>query len=859
MKSLRKELPFRSILLLRNEKDADSCWTREDFDQDIPILNLNANQGVYLKKIFNSEMLAMVCVNRSEGDTMKALYRNLQDIRYTPTIIMTRSDTNLSALFEDCRSHKMLNVLALKDSDREFVYSYRAFPRLQVVKRRVLHIRRYIEPQVKNMEGYQINVLPDNIMPRSVVYRDAQGRRRMTGYLAHLIRNFVGTLNATMHICWDYVPEEEIIDKMTMLNLSNGGAVDFPLVFTNLDEFGTNSIVLEQASWFLMLPMEANTPRARLFYRMEVYKLMPMIILLALVLSFVQRLEKGLGPSDVPLGHIVKSLRKELPFRSILLLRNEKDADSCWTREDFDQDIPILILNANQGVCLKKIFNSEMLAMVCVNRSEGDTMKALYRNLQDIRYTPTIIMTQSDTNLSALFEDCRSHKMLNVLALKDSDREFVYSYRAFPRLQVVKRRVLHIRRYVEPQVKNMEGYQINVLPDNIMPRSVVYRDAQGRRRMTGYLAHLIRNFVGTLNATMHICWDYVPEEETTNMKTVVGRSKDGSVDIPLVVTSLGECWYDNVVMEMSSWFLILPMEANIPRAHLFYIIKVHKLIPIVLLLALVLSNVQRLEAGLAPSVSLGIIWDYVLRGFLAQPFVLPYGLSPRLMLIYGLLFLHTMTISNIFNVNLESGLVHPPIDRQILSFQDMRLGNLKILVIPAEFTFINKTLGAEQFGKIVDIFEITNSSKIFQLMRSSLNPAYAYPITTTLWPLLQLSQARLTRPIFRRSREIEFSPVMILALPLPRNSIYLQAFSNFVLNAQASGLYRYWFRKTFNELICMHKINYNVDNSTQPYQDLMWKDFYFIWLAYIGGTFASLLTFLGEVLYNKWRQGGRHD
>ncbi|XP_033233551.1 uncharacterized protein [Drosophila pseudoobscura] len=562
------------------------------------------------------------------------------------------------------------------------------------------------------------------------------------------------------------------------------------------------------------------------------------------------------GAQSGVLSNIMKSLKMELPFRSILLLRNVKDADTCWTREDFDRNIPILNMNASHSLYLTKIFNSELLAVVCENRSEGDTIKALYRNLQDIRYTPTILVTQSNTNLSDLFEDCRSHKMLNVLALKDSDNKFVYSYRAFPHLQVVKRRVGHIRRYFEPQLRNMEGYQIKVLPDNVMPRTVVYRDARGRRQMTGYLAHLIRIFVSTLNATLDICWKYVPEEESISKMTMDNLAQDGIVDFPLVIASPDEYPNsDNIVMEISSWFLILPMEANTPRARLFYRIKLYRHIPIVILLSLVLSNAQRVEAGLGPSVSLGIIWDYVIRGFLAQPFVLPHGLSPRLMFIYGLLFLNTMLIVNLLNVNLESLLVHPPVDSQILSFQDMRLQNLKILVIPADFNFIKKNVGEENFQKILDIFEISNSTKVFQVNRISLNPAYAYPVTLTLWPLLQLSQARLPRAIFRRSREIQFSPVIILALPLPKNSIYGQTFTNFVGHSRESGLYMYWFRQSFNELIFLDKINYIIDNSTQPYQDLVWQDFFFIWLAYIGGILGSLLVFLVEVLYFKCMQG----
>ncbi|XP_017145712.2 uncharacterized protein LOC108158073 [Drosophila miranda] len=566
------------------------------------------------------------------------------------------------------------------------------------------------------------------------------------------------------------------------------------------------------------------------------------------------------GAQSGALSNIMKSLKMELPFRSILLLRNEKDADTCWTREDFDQNIPILNMNGSHRLYLTKIFNSELLAVVCENRSEGDTIKALYRNLQDIRYTPTILITQSGTNLSDLFEDCRSHKMLNVLALKDSDREFVYSYRAFPHLQVVKRRVGHIRRYFEPQLRNMEGYQIKVLPDNVMPRTVVYRDARGRRQMTGYLSHLIRNFVSTLNATMHICWDNVPEEEMPNSTTVNKMLQDETVDFPLVLTTSNEYseFSDHLVMEISSWFLMLPVEANTQRARLFYRIKVYKMMPMVILLALVLSNAQRVEAGLGPSVSFGIVWDYVIRGCLAQPFVLPHGPSLRVMYIYGLLLLYSMLMCNIVNVSLETWLVHPPVDRRILSFQDMQMKQLKILIYKPEFSVMKKVLRERNLEQKWDIFEFTNSSKAFQVNRISLNPAYAYPVTTTLWPILELGQAKLPRPIFRRSQEIVFNPRMFFALPVPKDSIYRQTFTQFFLHTRDSGLYVFWFKRTFNELVVLGKMSYHMDNSTQPYQDIVWEDFFFIWLAYIGGIFASLLVFLVEVLYFKWKYGGRN-
>ncbi|KAH8232886.1 hypothetical protein KR026_001545, partial [Drosophila bipectinata] len=569
-------------------------------------------------------------------------------------------------------------------------------------------------------------------------------------------------------------------------------------------------------------------------------------------ITFFSIMVNLLNAKDISLRNILQTLDMELSYRTILLLQSNNE---CWNLEPFEEDTPVLIININHSIYQKEVFNTNIITFVCLEEDNSEIMDVLYSNLQDIRDTPTILFAFSETQIGRLFVECNNHEMLNVLAYKGSDRSLVYSFRKFPKFQIIQRNVSEVDRYFEPQLKDLGGHVLRVLPDNVIPRTVVYRDANGNRQLEGYLSEFIRNYVSTINASLQIVWDSVSEHAITGYAELIRKSEEADIDIPLAVYGIDlESPKRGVPIEISGWWLMLPMEPNMPRTRFFLNLGLQGMAPMALIMAVVLCNAHRMEVGLGPS-----IWCFynlvnkAIRGILAQPFVLPRNLSLKLMFIYWLLFISGFFLANYYTANLATWLVHPPAGNPITSWEQLQASGVKILIVDEDFRVLEDILGKEFIDARKDIFVVTDNSGDFQKKRLCLDQSYAYPVTSTLWPILKISQDRLYQPIFRRSDEIIFKEMLILSLPLPDNCIFKKSLRKYFLLTRHSGLFDLWFRRSFFDLVRLRKIWYKRANDFIPYQDLMWQDFFYIWLTYIGVTTLSFIIFLLELGYHRWQ------
>ncbi|KAH8319640.1 hypothetical protein KR074_002820 [Drosophila pseudoananassae] len=555
------------------------------------------------------------------------------------------------------------------------------------------------------------------------------------------------------------------------------------------------------------------------------------------------------------LSYIIKSIKMETSYRTIILLRS---CDTCWDETQFHDMVPVISFDGNQSTYLKQNFNSKVLALVCLYDNDNNMLGTLYSSLQEMRDTTTILFALSDEQIRRTFLKCFNQKMLNVLAFKGADRNTIYSYRAFPSFQIIRRNVTKIERYFKSQLKDLGGHIVKVLPDNTMPRTVAYRDANGNRKLAGYLFDFIKNYISTINATLQVVWDLVPEEGMIALPDLWRLSEKSEIDVPLGIFGLEIVTPRPFVpLQISSWYLMLPMEPAMPRAEFFLNIGLKGMIPIAIVLAIVLSKAHQLERSSNENWPIFRIGSEVLRGVLAQTFILPRCLSPRLLFLYWLLLMSGFFMNNYCTANVATWLVHPPKRQLIQNWEEMRHLKVKTLVVETELEYLKRILGKDVVDSHKDVFVVTDSAD-FQKKRMEMDPTYAYPVTGTLWPSLKDSQHRLKDPIFRQSKEFNFIPFLVLVIPVPPNSLFKKSLERYIGLTHQSGLFWMWFNRSFRVLNNLGKMSCKTDRQSQEFHKLVWKDFSFIWLGYMGGSAFSLTIFFLELGYHKWHAKKRN-
>lgn len=577
-------------------------------------------------------------------------------------------------------------------------------------------------------------------------------------------------------------------------------------------------------------------------------------------IPFVVILVFCLGEAQLQLpGRVMTALKKEVAYESLLVLHNPNI--SCGMGMDSYSGTPILNFNFNQSYVLKQQFNSRLLAVVCVDDVRYPTLSALYRNLNEIRDTPVVILSGPRTDLYSLFRYCFNNKMLNVLAFDSTDPDYIYSYRAFPNLLLSKKRISQVRKFFEPQLRNLGGFPIRSLPDNTLPRSVLYFDAEGKPQLTGYLVEFLRNFARTLNTSLHICWSHMPLHLPDNIlswHTVSRLVKKDIVDIPLSMINIGGMLYSSLryshVLEISKYQLMLPVEHEINRNLLIFRASapLHFILTfcILWLFVLLLYNTRRRKRNMCPNVwDLPKYIDPVMRALLLQPFVMPQRLSWLTMRVFCLLLTFSFLSYNVYIAQLEMLMVHPPTEPMVRTYKDLKNAGLKVLVTDNEVEQMTQILDDEILDHFWDYHEEVNSSE-YQAKRRQPNSSYAYPITHTLWPLIQRKLIKQPAPLFRLSDDFIFYSMVPFAVPLPSNSIFKEALNQYILQTQCSGLYNLWFQQSFACLLAIGKMEVLPYDGGKEIRHLQWDDLFYVWYLYALCLGLCSFVFVLELVYH---------
>ncbi|ALC42808.1 Ir60b, partial [Drosophila busckii] len=552
-------------------------------------------------------------------------------------------------------------------------------------------------------------------------------------------------------------------------------------------------------------------------------------------------------PKELP-RPLLNKLKNEVGYESILLLR--KNSQDCCNDLSQDSVTPIIISNANNSFNLVKQYNRRFLAVVCLNELWEDTLTVFFDYLQDMRETPSILLVDSEVNISAQLRYCFENKMLNVLCFNNN--EYLYSSRAFPTFRPFKRRKDSVKHnFFIPQLQNLHGAAIRTIPNNIIPRTVIYLQNE-QIHIGGYLMSFMESFAKRLNATIQINWGLKSKpclNSMTNDSLMKQLINQDEVDIPMKLANMRskESYLKSYALEISKWQLMLPTESTVDPSLLFYLAWDWRTIIMFLVVMLIFAwLLPNLCIKAKKNNFLFNLEDPMLRSMLNQAFKLPQRPPMKAIYIYALLFWSSFYWSIMYQANLSMLMVHPPQKTTIRNYEDLRRAQLKILLGKVDVDLMEQTIGRRVFLENFDVFKIVDTNTFLELRRQ-VNAAYSYPVTQNMWPLVDYKLAREQRARFRLSNDIVFLKFVLFTLPLPRNSIYLETLNQHIHQVHSSGLYNFWLHRTFNQLTAIGKISIEPIKLTTAGSHKSWQHYYYVWIMYIVCILISCIIFLVEL------------
>ena len=139
-------------------------------------------------------------------------------------------------------------------------------------------------------------------------------------------------------------------------------------------------------------------------------------------------------------------------------------------------------------------------------------------------------------------------------------------------------------------------------------------------------------------------------------------------------------------------------------------------------------------------------------------------------------------------------------------------------------------------------------------MRSNLNTSYAYTVTKSFWPIVQLIQSSYPRPLYYFSKELMLEPFLPLVFAMNENCIYKEIFHRFIFSIHDADIRKYWFSKTYLDMIRMKRIVSRAEGLRNDFVTLKFEDFDKLLLLYSIITALCIMVFCLEHCWLRLRK-----
>ncbi|KAH8420909.1 hypothetical protein KR222_009087 [Zaprionus bogoriensis] len=514
------------------------------------------------------------------------------------------------------------------------------------------------------------------------------------------------------------------------------------------------------------------------------------------------------------LKQIITTANKQRPIETFLIVDKQKAVNSL--PKDFTlPDLPTVRFSGSTRIDVKKAYNSEALALLCMSEiADTMTLRLLSVNLNRMRETRIIIWLQSDSSsaleiLKIICEKANEYKFPNILVLHSTPHAvaeplILYRLQLFPTPSFQRFEGYNVG-VIFPRINlNFQGKVAVILPDLIYPRSMLTTNLRtGREQFMGSSDRLIMEFAKRRNIQLKL-HKIFNKNASTDASITIKLTLNNELDLPIRpfprISSWGIDNIENILeLHVESMFIVVPCKCTRCIGDIYIGLRTYAIIVFgayfsfaVLETFIVATTYRIFGRRFRLSYSSLFVNLRVFSGLLGLPVRLEsYRKSLALQQIVMVMSLFSLILTCLFNANLSTLLTRQPRCKQIRSFEELASSGLLLNVDDNIKAYIESELNATFFTKVVPHFKPVNGLKRIELLLA-FDTRYAHFSTSVFWKSVDRFQRHYNRKILCKSdgltivRDIPYSGI------INSNSVYKLALEEFILWTRSMGLNNHW-------------------------------------------------------------------
>ncbi|KAH8242349.1 hypothetical protein KR032_001569, partial [Drosophila birchii] len=554
------------------------------------------------------------------------------------------------------------------------------------------------------------------------------------------------------------------------------------------------------------------------------------------------------------LASILASIYRDKPYDTVLLLRHSRD---LWNdiSELERSSLPILNLNEQMDIPLRRRYNNEMLALIWQTgnpKFDFDLWQSLDRNLLNMRKVRLLLWWKWEKiPLDEIAHTAEKLKFLDVAVIGQGNR--IYRLQPYAPQRWLK--LVPGQDPIFTRIRNYYGRHMVTIPDQFPPRSIVYSSPEtGELQMKGYVYKLLFEFSRIYNVTFRWVKDIVPDEQL-NIFVLRNMTLNGTIDMPISLCGFelpSKSGVFSDTYDMGLWFVIVPCAQEIRTADV-YVVMVSGQFLLVLLIFYYIFSILDTCFG-AVLLRKRVDWsslvlnERMISGIIGQGLNLRARNTISSKVTNASLFLLGLVLSTLYAAHLKTLLTKHPKARQISNFEELRDSPVSVYFDEAERFYL------AHFPVERPIFAIRNKIKFvstneYHNLKNSLNRSLAFSALTTELMIIAKRQELFEQPVYCFLPQLAVTPnIVYLSFPMQANSIYEYPINELIHRSQDAGLVDYWKQETLLKMISLGLISQKNPVPYVAFREFKVTDLTWIWLLLISLLALAFIVFLCEHL-----------